>query len=80
MVRFMYIMIPTVLFGICEVLTIFISGNAAAPGKELCGMLIYIILITVFCFILISVVRKANTKCLYSCNIALLPCILPGIH
>lgn len=26
----------------------FISGNAAAPGKELCGMLIYIILITVF--------------------------------
>jgi hypothetical protein len=46
-------MIPTVLFGICEVLTIFISGNAAAPGQELCGMLIYIILITVAAAIVI---------------------------
>ncbi len=74
MVRFMYIMIPTVLFGICEVLTIFISGNAAAPGKELCGMLIYIILITVFCFILISVVRKS--KILSACISVILLCSL----
>ena len=70
----MYIMIPTVLFGICEVLTIFISGNAAAPGKELCGMLIYIILITVFCFILISVVRKS--KILSACIPVILLCSL----
>lgn len=74
MVRFMYIMIPTVLFSICEVLTLFISVNAVAPGKELCGMLIYIILITIFCSILISIVRKS--KILSACIPVILLCSL----
>lgn len=72
--RVLYIIIPTFAFAISSLLAFAISGITINVSKELSVMLLYILLITVFCLILMLITRKS--KVLSSCIPVILLCCL----
>ena len=58
--RILYIIIPTLLFAISSLITIYLANVQVAPWIELKSMFFYILLIIVFCSLLSYIVRKST--------------------
>jgi len=58
--RILYIMIPTLLFAISSLITIYLANVQVSPWIELKSMFLYVLLIIVFCILLSYVIRKST--------------------
>jgi len=58
--RILYIIIPTLLFAISSLITIYLANVQVSPWIELKSMVLYIILIIVFCLLLSYFIKKST--------------------
>lgn len=72
--KLVYIVIPTLFFGISSLLTLILSKDCATFGREVLGMLLYVIAIMIFNLVLMSITR--TSKILSACIPVLLLCCI----
>ncbi len=73
--RILYIVIPTMLFALSMLVTIAVSNNFVSVKREIPAMLLLILLITVFCILLVLIVK--NSKNFTACiPVILLGCLI----
>ena len=70
--RILYIVIPTLLFAISSLLTIYLANVQVSLWVELKSMILYILLIIVFCSLLSYIIRKSSLM------ISLIPIFIIG--
>ena len=58
--RILYIIIPTLLFAISSLLTIYLANVQVSPWVELKSMVLYVLLIIVFCLLLSYIIKKST--------------------
>jgi len=58
--RILYIIIPTLLFSLSALITIYLSNIQRSPWVEIKSMFLYILLIIIFCSILSYIIRKST--------------------